>query len=819
MKLYIACAAALLISSCFAFTANAQQYWDIDTISQLGAGGATPSGTWDVGTTPNWNSNSDGSGIPGVWSDFGDAVFSAGGDATGTYTVTLGGVVNANSIAFEEGNATITGGTELDLSGTLTIDVASGVSASIGSIVGGGGAIAKNSAGTLDLTNANIFSGFILNAGTVRVNNNTVLGNASSSVIVADGTTLATTTSTARTLTYGYIANGNFTLGQASGGTGAVTMAGTMDLNGGVRTITVKNGSDTISAAIGSSGGGITKEGTGTLTLSGANSYTGAVTVNAGILAVSNATGLGPTTSSNTTVNSGATLQVSGSITINEKINLNGTGSTGTNGSLRKTGNNTTAIQGQLTGAGDIQVTQGTLRLTASSGGGDNTGFTGPITVTGGSTLRFEFIAPNQLGTGNVITLDNGTLQNDNTASPGNGSMLPSSKTITLGAGGGTLNYNAAGAAGLSIINPTSIISGPGGLTKTGVGIVALAAPSTYGGPTHVVGGILRVRTTSNNFPTGTALTVDSGAVFDLNGLSQAVGSVTGAGNVNLGSGTFSCGSSNAPTTFSGQFVETNGGVAGKVTKQGTGTLTLTGANLNTGLVTVSAGTLLANNTTGSGTGSGPVTVASAGKLGGTGIISGAITNNGTIVPGDSSSIGTLTASSNVTDGANSHLAIALNGASTNMLAVGGNLDLSAADFLDVTGTGTGPWTIATYTGSLTGTFDTVTSGYSVNYGTGSNSQITLSAGTACAPGDLNCDGHVDAKDYVFWRKTNGPAGDYTAWRANFGSPPGAGSGGGLGAASAVPEPTALGLLTVSVLGLAVGRRGRREPSIAAKNT
>ena len=114
--------------------------------------------------------------------------------------------------------------------------------------------------------------------------------------------------------------------------------------------------------------------------------------------------------------------------------------------------------------------------------------------------------------------------------SPGNGSMLPSSQTIFLGAGGGTLNYNTAG--GLSIVNPTSSISGTGGLTKTGVGAIGIAAACTYGGPTHVVAGILRVRIRNERFPNGTALTVDTGATFDVDGLTETVGLVGRRRNV-----------------------------------------------------------------------------------------------------------------------------------------------------------------------------------------------------------------------------------------------------------------------------------------------
>ena len=71
-----------------------------------------------------------------------------------------------------------------------------------------------------------------------------------------------------------------------------------------------------------------------------------------------------------------------------------------------------------------------------------------------------------------------------------------------------------------------------------------------------------------------------------------------------------------------------------KLTKTGAGTQILSGANLYTGLTSVSAGTLRVNNTIGSGTGTGNVTVAAStssgnytgGMLGGSGNVSGAVT-------------------------------------------------------------------------------------------------------------------------------------------------------------------------------------------------
>ena len=223
----------------------------------------------------------------------------------------------------------------------------------------------------------------------------------------------------------------------------------------------------------------------------------------------------------------------------------------------------------------------------------------------------------------------------------------------------------------------------------------------------------------------------------------------------------------------------------------------------------------------GTKTGTGTITVDSVGTLGGSGSVAGNITNSGTISPG--TSIGTLTALGNVTMNANSHLAIELSGGSADKLAVGGNLNLATVDFLDITGVGQGlSWVIATYTGTLTGTFNNVTPGYSVNYGTGTNSQITLNKAATGVNGDFNNDGTVDAGDYLVWRKNNGtnnvllnsnglstPVGSaqYNLWRSNFGKPPGSSSGDLEGAT--IPEPTSLWMVLVALISLGTTCRRR----------
>jgi hypothetical protein len=75
--------------------------------------------------------------------------------------------------------------------------------------------------------------------------------------------------------------------------------------------------------------------------------------------------------------------------------------------------------------------------------------------------------------------------------------------------------------------------------------------------------------------------------------------------------------------------------------------------------------------------------------------------------------------------------------------------------------------------------------------------------------GDFNDDGTVDAADYVVWRKTDGTAGGYSAFRANFGLSGGAGGGGG-SANSVVPEPASLLLCFGAFATLLMYRRADR---------
>jgi len=106
------------------------------------------------------------------------------------------------------------------------------------------------------------------------------------------------------------------------------------------------------------------------------------------------------------------------------------------------------------------------------------------------------------------------------------------------------------------------------------------------------------------------------------------VGSLEGDGVVYLGRNTLSVGGNSVSTAFAGLLKpgDPSGGPGtGSLIKTSSTTLTLSGANLYTAGTTVTGGTLVVTNTTGSATGTGAVFV-NAGTLGGSGIISGAVT-------------------------------------------------------------------------------------------------------------------------------------------------------------------------------------------------
>lgn len=223
---------------------------------------------------------------------------------------------------------------------------------------------------------------------------------------------------------------------------------------------------------------------------------------------------------------------------------------------------------------------------------------------------------------GDILFSDNATaaeatiINNGGLFSGGQGA-----NTDFLGSGNGS-----ATAGNARIIAHGGTVSGAlGGSVSFGTG--AHAGDATliaYGGVTGATGGEIDFF----GVATGDRARIELSGNASLNTTnitnSVTIGSLEGAGTVSLGASNLTIGSNNLSTTFSG-VIEDDGGAGGSLTKTGSGKLTLSGTNTYTGGTIIAAGTLFITNRLGSGTGSGAVQV-NAGKLGGTGKISGSVT-------------------------------------------------------------------------------------------------------------------------------------------------------------------------------------------------
>jgi autotransporter-associated beta strand protein len=471
--------------------------------------------------------------------------------------------------------------------------------------------------------------------------------------------------------TSGGNAAGNGITDSATSGT--QTLATTVVALGANQTWTVTNAADTlaVSAGVSDNGGdfGLTKAGSGTLTLSGADLYIGTTTTSAGTLEFLKENSLyadqtSRWTAANITVNSGATMAfaVGGtgdfvSSDLDTVLAL-GTATTGfLSGSFA--GIDTTdgnfsygsAIANPNSGTnvlGLIKLGPNTLTLSGSST------FTGGVTIDGG-TVSVGTVATTStaqpLGEGTTLTLAGAS-----SASPagfvytGGSSTLYQNVTVSTGdygtisnTGGGVLTLAGTLSKNGSVLNLSGgklVVTGTitGALANSDLNVnnastVGLTSANTYNGPTTISGNSAVITGINGALPTGTptALTLgvsgDSGTnILDLAGTNQTVASLavaSGSGATNevvssngsastpqVGSGTSSTTGTLTVSVASGNDTYTGMLGAGSannlaLVKANSGTLTLTGSNIYTGGTTVSAGTLVVSNTVAGGSATG----------------------------------------------------------------------------------------------------------------------------------------------------------------------------------------------------------------------
>ncbi len=427
---------------------------------------------------------------------------------------------------------------------------------------------------TLSGTVANTFTGLTtVNAGVLNLNKTPGVNAIAANVTIGDGAGGASS-DILRLLAANQIADASVMLINGSSGrfdlnnnnetvgsiadTGVVTPSGSsVTLGSATLTTGDNNNTTTFSGVVSGMGGNLIKEGTGTFTLAGPNTYTGTTNVNNGILRAANATALG-TAAGNTVVATGTSLQVANGTALGaEPVVLNGFGFGGI-GALTQDVNGTSSFAGPITVATNSSI---------------STNGTGTFTLTGAIEKDATTLT---LRGGGTIVISGGI----------NGATAFSSDLVVDGTGAGGVTVVTIDTLPSSYAGPTWITNG-GTLNANVVG----ALPSTVAD-----GGIAAIRTTVIMDPTaaisGSPAPSPSTGSSKLNlGASQAIQSLTGANatsQVNLNANLLTIGTAAGTTTFAGSIV----GAGGSITKDGASTQVLSGNSSYSGTTTLNAGVL-----------------------------------------------------------------------------------------------------------------------------------------------------------------------------------------------------------------------------------
>ncbi|EBH3934151.1 autotransporter outer membrane beta-barrel domain-containing protein, partial [Salmonella enterica] len=545
----------------------------------------------------------------------GTLILNAENTYTGGTTISGGTLVATNVDALGSGDVTDDATLELNTGGTFD------------NAISGSGQVVKSGDDALTLSGANTYTGgTTINDGTLVACNVEALGTGD----VTDNATLELNTGG----TFDNVISGSGQMVKSGDDTltlsGSNTYTGGTTISGGTLVATsvdalgsgdvtndavleLNTGGDFDNAISGS--GQVVKSGDETLTLSGANSYTGGTTISGGTLVASNVEALG---SSDVTDNATLELNTGGDFT----NNISGSGQ------VVKSGDDVLTLSGANSYSGGTLISDGTLVASNVEALG-----TGDITDNAVLELNTGGDFDNAIsGSGQVVKSGDETLtlSGSNTYTGGttiSGGTLVASNVDALGTGdvtdNATLELNTGGTF-------DNVISGSGQVVKSGDKTLTLSGANSYTGGTTINDGTL---VASNVDALGSG-DVTNDAVLELNTGGDFTNNISGSGQVvKSGDETLTLSGTNSYTDGTlisgGTLVATNlealgtgdvtnnatlelntGGDftnnisgSGQVVKSGDETLTLSGANSYTGGTTISGGTLVASNVEALGSG------------------------------------------------------------------------------------------------------------------------------------------------------------------------------------------------------------------------
>jgi len=358
----------------------------------------------------------------------------------GTNTYTGGTVVNAGVLQI--GNGATNGSIVGNITNNATVVFNRSDAYSYADSISGSGAVEKVGSGELTFSGNNTYIGATnIKADTLKLGNAGAIGDLSAMNISSGAT---------------------FDLNGYAETVGSIAGAGNIVMGTAALTSGGNNASTTFSGVISGTAGNFNKAGSGTLTLSGNNTYTGVTNVQGGTLTAAHANALGAT-AGGTNVASGATLNVNNVTLAAEAITLaNAAALTGTDAAI-VTGNvsagdnsqigttsaaSTLTINGILTSATNSTleiIGAGSVIATNTDNDIDIVKITNAkdVSLRDINSIRFANAASNLTGTLTVNAIDNITLQTGGTMTSSAGDILLTSNAFINNAGANALTATA----------------------------------------------------------------------------------------------------------------------------------------------------------------------------------------------------------------------------------------------------------------------------------------------------------------------------------------------------------------------------------------